>query len=298
MDGKRRQISHFEVNLGDALAGNIDANLLLLPHDELLVRTISNWRGAARVAMQGEVKYPATYSVEEGERLSSVLARAGGFTEDAYLPAGVFTRESVKAEQQEQLDELIRRTDEEIAKLEPSVLLLKDETLRKRQLVTLEAVKRMNEKMKAVQTTGRIVIELGEIEKLKGTAFDLTLRDGDRLYVPKRPDEVLVLGEVYNQTAIIHRKGLTSDDYLAMAGGATKSGDRSQTYVVRANGMIEVISRAWFGKGHVVMEPGDTIVVPQELEHFSLVDATLDWSRVLMQLGVSLASMKTIGIFK
>lgn len=298
IDGKRRQSSHMEVNLGDALAGNADANLVLLPHDELLIRTISNWQTATRVVLEGEVKYPATYSVAEGERLSSVLARAGGYTDAAYLRAAVFTRESVRADQQKQIDELAQRTSAEVTKMEDSVGSLKDEMLRTRQLGKLEVAKRVAEQMKSVRATGRVVIELADIEKLKGTPFDLALKDGDSLYVPKRPDEVQVLGEVYNQTAFVYQNNLSGADYLAMAGGATRSGDVNRTYLVRANGMLEVVNKSWFGGKSISMEPGDSIVVPQEVEQFNLVDTTLDWSRVLMQVGVSLASMKTIGVFK
>jgi protein involved in polysaccharide export with SLBB domain len=297
IEGKR-QGRHVEVNLADALAGNADANMVLLPHDELLIRTISNWRSATRVTIKGEVKYPGLYPVEEGERLSSVLARAGGYTDEAYLRAAVFTRESVRADQQKQIDELAQRTEAEVAKLETSVDTLKDEMLRARQLGKLEAAKRVVAQIKAVRATGRIVIELADAEKLKDTPFDLAMRDGDWLYVPQRPDEVMVLGEVYNQTAFVYRNNISGAEYLAMAGGATRSGDVNRTYVVRANGMLDVVNKGWFGGQSISMEPGDAIVVPQEVEQFNFVDSTLDWSRVVMQVGVSLASMKTIGVFK
>lgn len=114
----------------------------------------------------------------------------------------------------------------------------------------------------------------------------------------KRPEEVLVLGEVYNQTAFIYRDGVKSMEYLAMAGGPTRNGDENHTYVVRANGMLDTVSNGWFGSNSVPMGPGDTIIVPQSIDQFSVVDSTLDWSRVLMQIGVSLASMKTIGVFQ
>jgi polysaccharide biosynthesis/export protein len=298
IDGKRRQSSHIEVNLADALAGNADANILMMPHDELLIRTISNWRSTTSMSVQGEVKYPATYSVTEGEHLSDILVRAGGYTDEAYLRAAVFTRQSVRAEQQKQIEELAKRTEAEVARMEDSVGALKDDLLRTRQIGKLEAAKRIADQMKSVRATGRIVIELADIEKLKGTSFDLTLRDGDNLYVPKRPDEVQVLGEVYNQTAFVYQKDVSGADYLAMAGGATRSGDAQHTYVIRANGMLDVVNKGWFGVKSIAVEPGDSIVVPQEVEQFNLLDSTLDWSRVVMQVGVSLASMKTIGIFK
>jgi len=298
VDGKRRQSSHFEVNLSDALAGNPDANIQLRPHDELLIRTISNWKTESRFELTGEVRYPGVYPVQEGERLSSVLQRAGGYTEQAYLPAAMFTRESVRLDQQMQIEDLALRTEAEVARMEQSAHLLRDDIIRARQQGKVEAAKRIVEQLKAARATGRIVIELADIEKLKDTPFDLALRDDDKLHIPQRPDEVLVLGEVYNQTAFVYRKGAGRDDYLKMAGGATRTGDPGHIYIVRANGMVDAGGTGWFGGGAGAMEPGDAIVVPQDVEQFNLLDSTLDWSRAVMQIGVSLAAMKTIGVFK
>lgn len=297
VEGKRESY-HFEVNLGDALSGNLEANIPLQPHDELLIRTISNWRESIRVNIQGEVKYPGNYPVEEGEHLSSVLARAGGFTNAAYFPAAVFTRVAVREDEQKKIDELAQRTEAEVSRMENLSAALKDDVMRNRQLAKLEAAKLVVAQIKSARATGRIVIELSDIEKLRGTSFDLALRDGDQLYIPKRPDQVMVLGEVYNQTAFVYREHATSSDYLAMAGGVTRTGDDSRLYVMRANGMVDVVNNSWLGRKSMDIHPGDAVVVPQEIQQFSLLDSTLDWSRVLMQVGVSLASMKTIGVFK
>lgn len=298
VEGRHRQSSHFEVNLSDALAGDPKADILLKPHDELLIRTISNWRETSRFELTGEIKYPGEYPVEEGERLSGVLQRAGGYTVEAYLRAAMFTRESVRVDQQKQIDDLALRTEAEIIRMEEYAGTLKDEILRTRQQGKLEAARRISEQLKAARATGRIVIELADIEKLKGSPFDLALRDGDKLYIPKRPDEVLVLGEVYNQTAFVYRSGTGRDDYLRMAGGPTRTGDAGRIYVVRANGMVDSGSKGWFGDSIASIEPGDAIVVPQDVEQFNLLDSTLDWSRAVMQIGISLAAMKTIGVFK
>jgi len=118
------------------------------------------------------------------------------------------------------------------------------------------------------------------------------------LIVPKRPDEIMVLGEVYNQTAFVYRDGMKRDDYLAMAGGPDRNADTEHVYVVRANGMVDAGKKGWFGNDTTsTLEPGDTIVVPQDVAQFNMLDSALDWSRVVMQFGVSLAAMKTIGVF-
>ena len=299
IDGQRRQGSHFEVNLADAIAGDPNANILLKPHDELFIRTISNWRVTAQIDLEGEIKYPGKYSIDEGERLSSVLQRAGGYLNGAYLNAAIFTRESVRQDQQKQIIDLARRADVEISRMEDSASLLKDQMLRDRMLGKIDSAKRIADQLKSVQATGRIVIELSDIQKLKGTPFDIALRDGDKLIVPKRPDEIMVLGEVYNQTAFVYRDGMKRDDYLAMAGGPDRSADTEHIYVVRANGMVDAGKKGWFGSDSTAsIEPGDTIIVPQEVAQFNMLDSALDWSRVVMQFGVSLAAMKTIGVFQ
>lgn len=298
IDGQRRQGSHFEVNLADAIAGDPNANILLKPHDELFIRTISNWRANAQIDLKGEIKYPGKYSFQEGEHLSSVLQRAGGYTDQAYLNAAIFTRESVRQDQQKQITDLARRADAEIARMQDSAGLLKDDMLRARALGKIESAQRIADQLKSVQATGRIVIELSDIQKLKGTSFDIALRDGDKLIVPKRPDEIMVLGEVYNQTAFVYRDGMKRDDYLTMAGGPDRNADTEHMYVVRANGMIDAGKKGWFGSDTAAaIEPGDTIVVPQDVAQFNMLDSALDWSRVVMQFGVSLAAMKTIGVF-
>lgn len=298
ISGERREADHLEIDLDAALRGNENANIQLQPYDVLMVRRISNWRAAEQVQVKGEVQYPGSYPVEEGERLSELLQRAGGFSKDAYLRAAVFTRESVRADEQKTIDDLVQRTETEVANMETIAASLKDEMLRTRQQRALEVAKRVAEQLKTVRATGRIVIKLDDFERLKGSEYDLALRDGDSLYVPKRPAEVLVLGEVYNQSAFIYRKNALRDEYLSMAGGVNRIGDADHVYVMRANGMVEAGSTGWFGPASANMEPGDAIVVPQNIEQFNLVDTSLDWTRVTMQLGVSLAAMKTIGVFQ
>ena len=122
------------------------------------------------------------------------------------------------------------------------------------------------------------------------------MRDGDKLLVPKRPDEVLVVGEVYNHSAVLFDPGYSRADYVSQA-GVTRMADASGIYLVRADGRVETGSGGWFSMQSAI-QPGDTIVVPQDLERMNALDVALDWTRVTMQLGTTLAAMKTVGILK
>ena len=293
VDGQARESFHFDVDLAAALKGDEKANILLQPYDVVTIRQLSNWRAAEHVVLSGEFKFNGSYPIEDGEKLSDLIKRSGGFTDKAYLKAAVFTRESIRKEQQKQLDEMVGRMEADIAQEEQSITSLSDAQLIKHKQSALLAAKRVLGQMKQVKASGRLVLQLEDIKRLETSEFNLTLRDGDKLHVPKKPDEVMVMGEVYNTTALLYRNKYDLEDYVDAAGGMTRLADESRIYVVRANGMVERAS-SWGGTD---IEPGDVIVVPQELEQFNLLNSTLDWSRVLMQVGVGLASMKTIGVF-
>ncbi|MDX8380543.1 MAG: SLBB domain-containing protein [Ghiorsea sp.] len=292
IDGHERESKHMDVDLAAALAGDEKANIELQPYDVLTVRQVTNWRGAEHVQLSGEVKFPGSYPVEDGEKLSDVIGRAGGFTDKAYLKAAVFSRESIRVEQQQQIDDMASRMEVEIAQEEQSIAQLNDAILIKHKQSALLAAKRVLGQMKATKAIGRLVVKLSDIKGLENSEFNLRLKDGDTLYVPKQPDEVMIVGQVYNTTALLYRKKYDIEDYVDAAGGVTRMADESRIYVVRANGFVERAG-SWGGTS---IYPGDAIVIPEELNQFNLLDSTLDWSRVLMQVGVGVASMKTIGV--
>jgi len=292
VDGEKRVPRYIQIDLQAAMRGDEDANLLLQPYDMLYVRQVSNWRDIEQATVSGEVRFPGSYPIEDGESLSSLLERVGGFTADAYLPAAVFTRESIRAEQQKQLDELASRIEADISHQAAATGNIKDASILKRQQQALASAKQVQEQLKSVKATGRLVIRLKDIKKLKGTDFDLTLRQGDKLYVPKKPDQVLVMGQVYNNAALLYRKNLGRDDYIRMAGGTTRFADTSRTYIVRANGEMEP-SHGWRSSRRIY--PGDSIVVPQELERFHLLDSALDWSKVMYQISLSIVGLAYLG---
>jgi polysaccharide export outer membrane protein len=296
-DGQKRVSEHFPVDLAAVMNGDEAANIVLQPYDVLNVRRVANWRAAEMVDVQGEVMHPGAYPIEEGETLESLIKRVGGYTDKAYLRAAVFTRESVRAEQQKQVDELVRRMDSELAARQTAVTSLRDAALQAQQQQALEAGKRLLDKMRNAQATGRMVISLSKDVQQKNTDKGIKLRGGDTLYIPKQPDEVMVVGEVYNTAAILYDEDYDSSDYLRQA-GITRMADPSSIYLVRADGTVDVSSSGWFSSSIGDIQPGDTIVVPQDLERMNALDIALDWSRVTMQLGTSLAAMKTVGILK
>ncbi|MGH7361887.1 MAG: SLBB domain-containing protein, partial [Candidatus Methylomirabilales bacterium] len=191
--------------------GDPSQNLTLHELDRVVVK--SELRPEESVTLGGEVRRPGTYTIRKGERLSSVLTRAGGYTADAYLKGVVFTRQRVKEEEQKRLDEFIRA--QEAALLTQSAAFVegagslsaggaKDEAALQSQTV---AQRRELLRVLASQVVlGRMVVHLDEPDKMAGTADDVLLENGDALTIPKKPSSVLVVGAVRNPTAILHKE--------------------------------------------------------------------------------------------
>jgi len=290
VDGEKREVAHLPVNLKTALAGDEAANMVLQRYDVLTVRQLSNWRQVEHVTMKGEVLFPGAYPVEDGEHLSSLLKRAGGYTDKAYLRAAVFTRESIRKEQQDKIDVMVKKLEGEVARMKGEAAASTDP----KALAAVSSAEEVLAQMRKTKATGRLVLTLKDIDALEGTDFDVRLRDGDALYVPKKPDQVLVLGQVYNTTAMLYEKGMSVDDYIQRSGGMTRYADESHIYVVHASGIVEPLKGSW---GHKLkLYPGDAIMVPEDLEQFNWIGSLLDWSKIMYQFGTALASMRVVGL--
>lgn len=292
-NGDTRETEHFTVDLEAALKGDPEADVLLKAYDELQVKSISQWEPSGHITLTGEVKFPGVYAIEDGERLASVIKRAGGFSENAYLPAAVFTREAIRLEQVKRTDEMIRRVEADIAKGRTQLQSIHDGKLMIDKENALNGAEQMLEQLKNLEPQGRLIVELSPLDVLERGPFNIKLKDGDVLHLPSKPDQVLVMGEVYNQTAMIFQTQLERDDYIQRAGGFTASADEDRVYVVRASGYVD--SGLGWGKSNKIY-PGDVIVVPQSLEQFNLLDSMLDWSKVIMQLSTGAATLRVLGV--
>ncbi len=290
VNGEKRVLDHFAVDLAGLLREGGAADLLLQPYDQLLIRPISNWHAHEAVTVSGHVAFPGRYPIEEGERLSDLIERFGGFLGEAYLPAVVFTRAAVRGLQQEQFDRMAVQLEADLAR--QSVAVKPGESTEEvaRREMALEAGGQLAAELKATRATGRLVIHLDSAEALRGTEFDLVLRDGDHIHLPLIPDYVIVMGQVHNPTAFQFTSGNKAKDYINLAGGETRFADGKRVYVVRAGGMVEA------GSGSRV-QAGDVVIVPENLERFSGMQFMLDLSQVLYQLGIAAASAKTVGAF-
>ena len=279
-----------------ALRGEADADIPLKEYDLLVVRQIPDWSENIRVTLAGEVQFPGIYTAQKGERLSSVVERAGGFTNSAYLKAIQFNRLSTQKTQQEAIDKLIDDLEVEVAQKAQQVsgALDREDVEANKQL--LEARRSLIAQLKKARAKGRVVIRLTSADQLKGSTADILLEDGDRLEVPKKTNVVNVVGRVYNPTGVVYDPANdTVGYYLKMVGGPTESADRDHIFLLKSNGSVVTRENAeggFFSTGRqgllsTRVDPGDSIVVPEKLLETRLMKDVKDITQILYQIAVS-----------
>jgi protein involved in polysaccharide export with SLBB domain len=280
------------VRIGAAVNGNDStADIGLKPGDVLTIHQITGWNDIGQsITIAGQVRFPGNYGFQEGERLSSVLRRAGGFRDTAYPAGAVLTREQVRELEEKSRDELIRQieTNAAAARLSPNISASANSG-EQIQLIKAQQEEVLG-RLKSQPATGRLVVHISaDIDSWANTPADIELRRGDVLTVPKRPGFVLVTGQVYNATAITFDPGKSASWYLRHAGGTNSTANRKEIFIIRANGSVIGRHSGGFFDADVLatrMEPGDVVVVPQKI-----IGSSLFWRNLLTtaQLASSIA---------
>ena len=254
------------------------------------------------VRLGGELMVPGQYQLEPNDTLTSLIARAGGLSKNAFLYGTVFTRESTRLQQQENLDKSIRRLETEVnAQVASNLQNVTDSEKGSAVQAQIAGQKILLDRLRSFKASGRISLELDPAS----TALPaLRLEDGDQILVPSRPSFVGVFGEVMAEASFIHNPSATVSDYLDKA-GLTRDADTSNIMLVRADGSVEGSSNRgwWFGLGSASiaskkLNPGDTIFVPGVIDRRSaytqFIQGAKDWTTLLYQFGLGAAALKTL----
>lgn len=277
------------INLEKALANDPNHNIELKQDDYLFVRAVPEWDLYKQVTIKGEVKFPGVYTIKKGEKLSSLIERAGGFTDKAYIEGAIFIRQRVKELQQKSLNEMVERLERELLSTgtaEVAVALSPEEAKVKE--AEIKQKRDFVNRLRNVTALGRVSIKIDEPQKLKNTHYDIELEDNDIIEVPANPKTVFVVGSVYNQTAFVYNEDEGVDYYLKLAGGTTENANESSIYILKANGTAERVKKGIFGFGEISkITPGDTIVVPEKLERIAWMKNIKDITQILYQIAVT-----------
>jgi protein involved in polysaccharide export with SLBB domain len=284
---------HQVVALSAALSGDSNSNATLHNGDVLTIRQLPGWNDlGASIALKGEVSHPGTYGIRPGERLSSVLERAGGFQQNAYPYGAVLQRVQVREMELRAQDEEVLRVKDAQSSLE----LLPDTDPKEKQakLTAIQQWQSTLEQLSSNPPLGRVTIRISSrIDRWKNTSADVEVRAGDVLVVPKRPSYVMVTGQVFNPTAVSFRPGKSAKWYLGQSGGPTQVANKKAIFVIRADGSVMgTKSGLWSGESlSAALQPGDTVVVPEKA-----LGGGLQWQSILLTAQTASAIASTLFI--
>jgi len=290
--GTKLVSDHVNVPIGKALLGEADADVRLRDGDVLTIGQISGWQDmGAVIQVNGEVVHPGGYGIQPGERLSSVIARAGGFLPTAYPYGAIFERVSLREMEDKNRSDLIQRMQAEAKEIK-IVPEMEQEDQAQAKAAMLQ-YKRTIENLENTPPAGRLVIHISsDIARWANTPADVQLRPGDSILIPKRPSMIIVDGQVYNPTGITYKPGKNAEWYLKQAGGPTAMADRKGTFVIRADGSVVGGPGSLFSGGveSAELRPGDTVIVPEQIYEFSnKFKSTLSIAQIASSIGTAIA---------
>ncbi|WP_274878338.1 SLBB domain-containing protein [Vibrio harveyi] len=284
---ERASIDVERIDLRQAIQGSTADDAIIVGRDRLNILEKPNVKLQSTVTLQGEVRFPGTYTVRQGETLGELLERAGGLTEFAHPQGAIFTREALRLQEQKLLNQYAADMRAETAKKTfradsnmGSVISDPDKTLK------------FVEEASRSKALGRMVVQLNRILKDERSA-DFMLEDGDFLFVPTFRNTVSIMGEVQVPITYLLDNNLDVDDYLNKAGGAKKQADEDRIFVVRADGSVyKPTSGYWFGNNHEELKAGDTIVVPIDTDYRDALSTWTAATQILYQTGVAINALK------
>lgn len=297
-------------NLGRAVLQNDDTqNLPLEPGDIVTILSqndlkLPQEKRTRLVRVEGEVAAPGIYEARPGETLEQLIGRVGGLTERAYLFGTEVERVSVREKQQENLDMLIRRMEQQQQSQILFILANRNSGDPGSQAALIQQQQQLAraqlQSLRQLRSNGRIALELDPMRTELAALPDLQLEDGDRIFVPPTPGFVTAVGAVNNENVFIYRPGRTIADVTKVA-GLREEADTDEMFVLRADGSIVSRSspRGLFRsfEGMKLM-PGDTVVVPEKLDRETtrnfVARQLKDWTQIISQFGLGVAAIKVI----
>lgn len=272
------------LNLQTVMAGQ--ASVTLKSRDRLLIKSIPEFAQAKTIELKGEVRYPGHYTIRDGETLRDIIKRAGGLTDNAFPEGALFTREKLRQLEAQRLREAEVRLQGDLVGVQ-----LEGDDLGGQNAERTQQVQDLLEEVQDSRPVGRMVINLASVVG-SDDYQPIRLQDGDTLTVPIIPQAVSVFGEVQFPTSHLHTKGLTVDDYLERSGGPTRQADEDRVYVVKADGSVMLPEKSrWFGGRSQQLAPGDTIIVPIDVDRLNQLELWSNVSQIVYQMALGAAAV-------
>ena len=231
------------------------------------------------VEIKGEINSSGTYLVSSSTTLLDLYTLAGGFKENAFEKGIFISREDVKDKQSKAI--------KEAKALLTDAMIQKSDSLSDRGSVDIESILALSE---LVEPDGRVA---GNFSKDSSTAKSFILKDGDVVIIPPLSYEVVVQGEVLNSSSFVYEEDMKYQDYIDAAGGFSDYADKRGVFIIKANGLSTTMGSNIFS-GQETIEPGDTIVVPRNLDQLEALPMISMATKIIADIAFSAASLNAI----
>lgn len=299
-DPSRQAMQLFPFNLRLALKKEPSQDLVLLPGDTVVVFSKQDFRQPESeflriVKVEGEVKSPGLYPIRAGETLQDVVTRAGGLTDRAYVFGTVFSRQSARKTEMMMLKEAADRIEQDYLRYLAG--RARNATSQEEASIgspELESIKTLVNKLRTADPEGRVALNLQGAQANFLNYPLLALEDQDRITIPPKPSTVTVMGAVFRQGTLLWSPGATVGSYVENSGGLRQYADSSGFIVFRADGTVRQVNRSWLFGSREVLNPGDTVIVPEDVRSQGWTRLFRDWSQIFYQLGLGTAALKIL----
>jgi protein involved in polysaccharide export with SLBB domain len=270
------------------------AAVRLSPRDTLRIPRGFGDRDVGPVTLIGEVVRPGVYDIRRGERLSELLARAGGLTPQAYPYGAVFTRESVRQRQQEGFQRSARELEQSLLQVAGAQGMIGGSGRGGDLGAAITAGRELAAALREARAAGRMVVEANPVILAARPELDVLLEPGDLIAIPKRPNEVTVVGAVLNPGSLQFQSGWRAADYVRAAGDLQRFADPSRAFVVLPNGQSAPAGLSGWQAGGPPVPPGSLVVVPQDPSPYEQWGFLRDVTSLLSQVSISAAALAVI----
>lgn len=256
----------FSFGLKDGFVVDGEPGFTLQPYDQVFVRRSPGYSAQQNVVVDGEVLYGGTYALTtKNERISSIIAKAGGATQFAYVKGAKLTRVA---------------NDEEKRRMQDVVDMMRKE-------MGNGAIDSLGLKVLDTFTVG---INLEEALANPGSDADIVLRAGDVISVPEYVNTVKISGAVMMSNTVSYKQGESVKYYLSQAGGYSQNAKKSKKFIVYMNGQIAEVK----GSGKKQIEPGCEIIVPSKRHKPNQLSSILGYATSFASLGTMAASIANL----
>lgn len=271
--------------------GDDFARVSLRPLDVIRLRAVFSDRADGRVVVAGEVRYPGTFDITRGERLSSLLDRAGGVTDEAYPYGAIFTRLSAAISEKEGNQRAARSLESAAVALATAPGMPGTPPVSSSSLAYLS---QLAASLRTTPVLGRITVTADPATLRLKPELDIMLEPGDTIYIPKRPSTVTVTGEVLNSGSFQQMGDYNVNSYIDLAGGTTQDSDDSRIFIIYPDGTAQPAHRGWLSFHSALLPPGSTIVVPRDPRPFNTMQFLINVSDIASKLAITAAGLAAV----